>query len=126
MAKKRVYISGPISGLEREEYLARFAEAERWLQGHGYDVCNPCRLAPCRWPWLYRIIGYRLTLWYDVLHLLFCDYIAMLPGWMNSRGALYEFEASNDMGIPYIPDFNAFNLHMRNFITSKETKETKA
>lgn len=78
----KVYISGPISGRRREDYLAAFAERERWLREQGHDaICNPCRLAPCRFPWLYKVIGYRLTLLYDLYHLMRCTHITMLPGW---------------------------------------------
>ena len=73
---ERVYLSGRISGLPRETYLARFAHAEEILRREGYAVLNPCRLAPCRWPWLYRVLGYELTLLYDLWHLWHrCDRI---------------------------------------------------
>jgi len=50
----KIYISGPISGLERVDYMANFAEAERELRAQGYDVLNPTRLAPCRHLWIYK------------------------------------------------------------------------
>ena len=68
---KRVYISGQMSGLPREEYLARFEKAEELLRGEGYDVVNPAKLLPSRWPWLYRLMGYKLTLMYDLWKLSF-------------------------------------------------------
>jgi hypothetical protein len=86
----KIYISGPISGLERADYMANFAEAERELRAQGYDTLNPTRLPPSRWLWIYKVLGYRLTLLYDLWHLMRCDGITMLAGWEQSRGARLE------------------------------------
>ena len=87
----RVYISGPMTGLERREYLRNFYQAEEWLRWAGFrKIMNPTKLAPCRWPWLYRLIGYRLTLAYDLWHLRRCTHIYMMAGWQYSRGARLE------------------------------------
>lgn len=90
MRKPKVYISGKISGLERETYLARFSKAEELVREAGYEPVNPCRFAPCRWPWLYRLLGYRLTLLYDLWRLSQCDRIYMIPTWEQSTGARIE------------------------------------
>ena len=34
--KRRIYLSGGMSGVERAEYVRRFGEAERILRRHGY------------------------------------------------------------------------------------------
>ena len=86
----RIYISGPISGIDRAVYLSAFAEAERRLRAKGYDTLNPTRLPPSRWLWIYKVLGYRLTLLYDLWHLMRCDGITMLAGWEQSRGARLE------------------------------------
>ena len=86
----RIYISGPISGIDRAVYLSAFAEAERRLRAKGYDTLNPTRLPPSRWLWIYKLLGYRLTLLYDLWHLMRCDGITMLAGWEHSRGARLE------------------------------------
>ena len=77
MKRKRVYISGPMSGLSREYYMKCFAERERQLRMVHPDwrIVNPTKLAPCRWPWLYRLLGDRLTLAYDLWHLRRCTHI---------------------------------------------------
>ena len=80
---KRIYISGPISGIDRAVYLANFAERERTLRAQGFDVLNPTRLPPSRWLWIYKVLG-------DLWHLLRCDGITMLDGWQHSRGARLE------------------------------------
>lgn len=87
----RVYISGPMSNLPREQYMERFRKAEEILRSRGYrKIVNPIRVWACRWPWLYRLVGYRLTLLYDLWLLMRCDQIYKLPGWQKSRGANVE------------------------------------
>jgi hypothetical protein len=97
--KRRIYLSGQMSGKERSEYMRRFSEAEKILRKHGYGCINPCRVWACRFPWLYRLmnalLGRRLTyaviLAYDLILLMTrADGIAMLPGWRASRGANIE------------------------------------
>ena len=97
--KRHIYISGPMTGIEPREYRRRFREAETILRRHGYGCINPCRVWPCRFPWLYRLmnalLGKRLTyaviLAYDLILLMTrADGIAMLPGWQASRGAQIE------------------------------------
>ena len=101
----RVYISGPMSGLEREYYLEIFKRAEQSLRAQGYTkVVNPIRVWVCRWPWLYRIVGYRLTLLYDLWLLMRCDLIYKLPGWRDSRGANIESCVAYHFKIYPVPD----------------------
>ena len=97
--KRRIYISGPMTGIEPREYRRRFREAEAILRRHGYGCINPCRVWPCRFPWLYRLmnallgkrLAYAVILAYDLLLLMTrADGIAMLPGWQASRGAQIE------------------------------------
>ena len=97
--KRRIYISGQMSGIEPREYRRRFREAEAILRRHGYGCINPCRVWPCRFPWLYRLmnallgkrLAYAVILAYDLLLLMTrADGIAMLPGWQASRGAQIE------------------------------------
>ena len=90
MKKEKVYISGPITGLERQVYLKNFSDKERELRAMGYDVVNPTKLLPSRFLWIYKIIGYKLTLLYDIWHLLNCDGIYMIDGWQWSKGARLE------------------------------------
>ena len=97
--KRRIYLSGGMSGVERADYVRRFGEAERILHRHGYGVINPCNVGACRWPWSYRAmewvlgkrLAYAVVLCYDLLLLMTrADGIVMLPGWQASRGAQIE------------------------------------
>ena len=99
MSKRRIYLSGGMSGVERADYVRRFGEAERILRRHGYGCINPCRVWACRFPWIYRAmewamgkrLAYAVILAYDLLLLMTrADGIAMLPGWEQSRGAQIE------------------------------------
>ena len=102
---KRIYISGPMSGVPRDQYLEMFRRAEQSLRDRGYQrIVNPIRVWACRWPWLYRIVGYRLTLLYDLWLLMRCDQIYKLPGWQQSRGANIESSVAYHFKIWPVPD----------------------
>lgn len=89
----RVYISGPMTGIQDHNRDA-FLFAEQWLLLLGYDVVNPWRLGEVkgwgRFDYMRR----------DLAALAGCDGIYMLPGWLRSRGARVEwFVARVAMGI---------------------------
>ena len=110
----RVYISGPMSNLSREQYLDIFRRAEQSLRSQGYTrVVNPIRVWACRWPWLYRIVGYRLTLLYDLWLLMRCDQIYKLPGWRDSKGANIESCVAFHFKIWPVPDSQTKKLDKR-------------
>ena len=98
----KVYISGPMSNLTREQYLVLFSRAEQSLRAQGYTrIVNPIRVWACRWTWLYRIVGYRLTLLYDLWLLKQCTHIHMVGNdWRQSRGARLERMKAREWGIP--------------------------
>ena len=99
MSKRRIYLSGQMSGLPRSEYRRKFREAERLLHRHGYGVNNPSNVWACRWPCIYwamewvlgKRLAYAVVLCYGLLLLMTrADGIAMLPGWRAARGAQIE------------------------------------
>ena len=100
---KIVYISGQISGLERDEYMERFAYAEQLLTEQGYKAVNPTRFFICRHLWAYRIVGYVGALLYDLWRLSKCDIIYKLPGWRSSKGANIESCWAYHMNIYLLP-----------------------
>ncbi len=81
----RVYISGGMSGRDKDEYIAHFRAAEVLLKEQGYKVFNPCK-----WIWFLRFLPYRFALAFDIFMLCFCDRIFMLEGWSLSGGAMAE------------------------------------
>ena len=110
----KVYISGPMSNLSREQYLELFRRAEQSLRSQGYhNIVNPIRVWACRWPWLYRIIGYRLTLLYDLWLLMRCDQIYKLPGWRDSKGANIESCVAYHFKIWPVPENQTKKLDKR-------------
>ena len=102
MKKEKVYLSGAISGLPREEYMKHFADAEQELIKQGYKVLNPTKLLPSRHLWVYRLVGYKLTLLYDLWHLMKCEGIYMIDGWENSKGARLEKATAEILGLKVI------------------------
>lgn len=84
-------MTDPKTGKVSAENLLLFWKAEDLLRDHGYDdVVNPVRVWTCKFSWLYRLFGYRLTLLYDLWLLMRCTHIYKLPRWQQSRGANIE------------------------------------
>lgn len=116
--KKRVYISGPMTdpktGKVSAENLLLFWQAEDLLRDHGYDdVVNPVRVWACKFPWLYRMVGYRLTLLYDIWLLMRCTHIYKLPRWQQSRGANIESCVAYHFKICPVPQSDIKKLDKR-------------
>ena len=110
----KVYISGPMSNLTREQYLELFMRAEQSLRAQGYrKIVNPIRVWACRWPWLYRLIGYKLTLLYDLWLLMRCDQIYKMPGWRDSKGANIESCVAYHFKIWPVPESQTKRLDKR-------------
>lgn len=95
---KRIYLSGPMTGLPDENRPAFHAEAAR-LRKLGYQVENPAELNPPGTP---RHICMRV----DIQALLGCDTLALLPGWIDSSGALLERANAVQFGFQVIATKN--------------------
>ena len=109
MKRKRLYLSGGISGIDRQEYLSRFSLSEKAAVKYGYQVFNPTKVWVCKYIWLYGLMelmigvkwAYRLTLWYDLQLLKRCDLFTMVgDDWQQSRGARLERMKARQWGIP--------------------------
>ncbi|HSW45685.1 MAG TPA: DUF4406 domain-containing protein [Phycisphaerae bacterium] len=90
---KRIYISGPMTGIDRHNFPAFHAAARR-MRAVGWRVVNPAENFGGRTD-LPREVYMRV----DVALLALCDAIALLPGWQDSRGARAEYLLAREMGL---------------------------
>ena len=83
--KKKTYISGKITGLEKTVYEAYFWRAYIYLIRKGETPISPIYLKPFlnKKIWICYLIA-------DIRALLKCDKILMLHNWKGSRGANIE------------------------------------
>lgn len=90
----RVYIAGPITGMQEYNVPAFAHAADLWRKA-GWEVVNPVELDDGDhskdWLWYMRR---------DIPHLVQCDAIALLPGWSDSRGAHIENEIMDMLNLP--------------------------
>lgn len=86
--KGNCYISGPITN--DPEYKKKFEKAEYEVIEMGYRPVNPTRLIPVNpnWKWEQYIRE-------GLKHLLTCETIYMLKGWVDSPGAKAELDVAN-------------------------------
>ncbi|NYT38892.1 DUF4406 domain-containing protein [Allopusillimonas soli] len=98
----RIYISGPMTGLQDLNFPTFRSNAAK-LRGAGYTVVNPAELCTDpnqRWEDCLRK---------DLAELVACDGVAMLPGWEASRGARLERYIALELGM-VVGDVRAFLL----------------
>ena len=91
----KLFLSGPMTGIEDYNYPAFNAAAQR-LRDRGFVVYNPAenqRPATETWGEYMRLSVRQLT---------YCDAIVQLPGWENSRGANCELQAAMWFGLTTI------------------------
>jgi hypothetical protein len=93
MASKRIYISGPMTGMSSHNFFAFHAAADR-LRKAGWAVVNPAENFEGRTD-LPREAYMRV----DVSLMATCNAIAMLPMWRQSRGARVEYLLAREMGM---------------------------
>lgn len=89
----KIYIAGPMSGIQDFNYPAFHAEAKR-LRDLGHEVENPAEnpVPPCG-SWT----GYmRMAL----RQLVDCECVALLPGWTDSKGAVIEYNLAQALEMP--------------------------
>jgi hypothetical protein len=93
---KRVYVSGPMSGLPGLNFQA-FHDAASQLRAAGYAALNPAEINPnVETTWLNCMRA-------DIKVLVDCDGVATLPGWEKSRGATLEVEIAERLGLQAAP-----------------------
>ena len=83
----RIYISGPITGRPRQDYLHHFIRVEMKLKAAGYEVLNPATMN--------MLMPHKSThedyMKVSLAELSICDAIYLLDGWRDSEGAWEEF-----------------------------------
>jgi hypothetical protein len=92
---KRIYLSGPMTGMPDHNFPAFNAETAR-LRAIGFDVVNPVEVNPDPG-----------TTWHECLRrdlaaLLTCDAVALLPGWQRSQGAHLEIHVAHRVGMDIV------------------------
>lgn len=95
MSREKVYISGPITGVDFGNRFA-FSCASNALELCGYEVVDPSEVQlddEATWA------DYMKA---DLKLLLDCDFIYMLEGWEDSKGARLERELAENLGIEEI------------------------
>lgn len=90
----RIYIAGPMTGLPELNYPAFTAAAKAWREA-GWTVLNPAENFAVDDKHPYADFIRR-----DLLDVLVCDALAVLPGWENSKGASLEHHVATVLGLP--------------------------
>lgn len=94
------YLSGPMTGLPGNN-LAQFAAVADAMRAAGFDVVNPGEVKLEGSPtWLDFMRA-------DLVLLLECGGIVMLPGWERSKGARIEHDLARGLGF-WVMEANAF------------------
>lgn len=89
-SKETVYLGGKITG--DPSYFLKFHEAQKKLEARGFIVVNPALLPSSGFSWEAYM---RMSL----AMLDECAAACFLPGWIDSRGAIYELGRATARGI---------------------------
>lgn len=91
----QLYLSGPMLGVAEHNFPA-FHRAARVLRRADYVVRSPAEFAPST---THRPPDRTEILRRDLVYLVACDGIALLPGWRGSRGATFELLVAAQIGL---------------------------
>lgn len=89
----KVYISGPITGVEG--YMENFERAEKELKSLGHIVVNPARVNGE----LPEGTTHEEYMKMSLVMMDMCDVVYMMEGWQQSKGCSIEFEHAYESGI---------------------------
>lgn len=91
--KKKIYISGPISGHDLEARRRVFSDVAKTAAALGFEPVSPFdNGVPEDAPWEDHMRA-------DIKMLLDCHAILMLPGWKDSKGACTELIIANTLNM---------------------------
>ena len=94
----RIYLSGKITGREKDDYTRQFARAEQFYKSGGFDVVNPVKIGE-------EILKrnpkatYSEIMAADLKALAECTHIVLLEGWEESKGAKMEKAEAEKTGL---------------------------
>jgi nucleoside 2-deoxyribosyltransferase len=91
--KQKVYISGAISHHDLNDRKQTFRLAEMCLRSAGYEPVNPFNNK------VDENENWRVHMRADIKLLMDCDFIFMLNGWEESKGAKLEFDVATSCGL---------------------------
>jgi hypothetical protein len=88
----RIYVAGPMSGIEDYNFPAFNAAAAK-LRAEGWQVENPAEHE------LADNLEWADYMAYDLTRLGLCGAIHLLPGWSKSKGAMIEWNIARSLGM---------------------------
>ena len=91
---KRIYLSGPMTGLPDLNFAAFHAMTTN-LRADGHTVTNPAEINPNSDTW-------NDCMRRDIVALMDCDTVATLPGWAHSKGARLEVLIVERLGMTIV------------------------
>lgn len=96
----KLYLAGPMTGYP-EHNFPKFGQVATQLRAFGHEVMSPAELDgpdfdhddPAPWAEYLRR---------DIVELLECEGVFVLPDWENSRGASLEVHIAKELGMPIL------------------------
>lgn len=106
----KLYISGPITGVR--DYRENFAQVEEYLNKLGYDTINPAELDPG------TNESHEFYLKRDIKLMVGAenvDGLVLIPGWVNSEGAVVEIVVARATGMRIFQLFEGDLMEIEEF-----------